>query len=77
MFEKFMSLSPVGRRAVIAVALFAIMFIDVLFPKCDFTVGLFLASGLGGIWAIGLMRPIVLFCFFLMRAVLRYKAHEW
>ncbi|OUL80412.1 hypothetical protein [Paraburkholderia hospita] len=74
MFEKFKGLSPAGRRAVIAVALFAIMFVDVLLPKCDFTVALFLVSGLGGIWAIGLMRPILLFLFFLMRAVLRYKA---
>lgn len=77
MFEKFMSLPPAGRRAVVTVALFAIMFIDLLLPKCDFTVGLFLASGLGGIWAMGLMRPVVLFCLFLMRAVLRYKADEW
>ncbi|MFP3645860.1 hypothetical protein [Paraburkholderia sp. SIMBA_054] len=74
MFEKFKGLSPAGRRAVIAVALFAIMFVDVLLPKCDFTVALFLVSGLGGIWAMGLMRPILLFLFFLMRAVLRYKA---
>ena len=76
MFKKFLGLSPAGRRAVIAVALFAIMFVDVLLPKCDFTVGLFLVSGLGGIWAMGLMRPILLFLLFLMRAVLRYKAIE-
>jgi hypothetical protein len=77
MFEKFMSLSPIARRAVVALALFCIMVIDLLFPKSNFTVFLFLASGLGWVWAIGVMRPILLFLIFLLRAVFRYKTDPW
>jgi hypothetical protein len=77
MFDKFMSLSPVGRRAVIALALFGIMFADLLFPKCNFTVYVFLTAGLGGIWAIGLMRPVLFFLVFILRAVFRYKTAPW
>ncbi|MFM0007367.1 hypothetical protein PQR57_41245 [Paraburkholderia dipogonis] len=77
MFEKFMSLSPIARRAVVALVLFAIMVVDLLFPKCDFTVYLFLASGLGWVWAIGLMRPVLFFLIFILRAVFRYKTAPW
>ncbi|OUL87822.1 hypothetical protein [Paraburkholderia hospita] len=77
MFKKFMSLSPIGRRAVLALALFGIMVIDLLFPKCNFTVFLFLASGLGWVWAIGLMRPVLLFLIFLLKTVFRYKTAPW
>jgi hypothetical protein len=77
MFKKFMSLSRIARRAVLALALFSIMIVDLLFPKCNFTVFLFLASGIGWIWAIGLLRPVLLFLFFLVRVVLRYKTYPW
>lgn len=77
MFKKIMSLSPIVRRAVLALALFNIMIVDLLFPKCNFTVFLFLVSGISWIWAIGLLRPVLLFLFFLIRVVLRYKTDPW
>lgn len=77
MLKKFMSLSPIVRRAVLALALFSVMIVDLLFPKCNFTVLLFLASGISWIWAIGLLRPVLLFLFFLIKVVLRYKTYPW
>src|SRR6516225_8449886 len=37
MFEKFLLLPPLARRAVIAAVLFGVMLVDLLLPKCDFT----------------------------------------
>lgn len=76
MFEKFKRLSPLAQRAILALTLFGIMFIDLLFPKNDFTVDLFFASGIAWIWAIGLLRPLLAFVFFIIKAVLRYKSLE-
>jgi hypothetical protein len=77
MFEKFLLLPPIVRRAIIAVALFAVMLIDLTFPKCDITVFVCLASTIGWIWAIGILRPFLILMFFLLRAVFLIKTRDW
>jgi hypothetical protein len=77
MFEKFLLLPPLARRAVIAAVLFGVMLVDLLLPKCDFTVFLFFVLTFGWLWAIGILRPLLFFLLFLVRGVLRTKYRPW
>jgi hypothetical protein len=77
MFEKFLLLPPITRRAIIAVALFAVMLIDLTLPKCDVTVFVCLVATIGWIWAIGLLRPFFFLMFLLLRTVFRIKTDPW
>jgi hypothetical protein len=77
MLEKFRALDPLARRAVIAAALFGLIAIDVLLPKCDFTVSVFLLCGIGFLWAIGILRPFLIMMFLLLKLVFRIKTSPW
>ncbi|MFM0123343.1 MULTISPECIES: hypothetical protein [Paraburkholderia] len=77
MLEKFWALNPLARRAVIAAALFGVMFIDLLFPTCDFTVWVFFTVGSAFLWTVGILRPFLIMMYYLLRTVIRVKTRPW
>lgn len=76
MFNKYMQLPPLARRAILALLLFAICFICAGLPKSKVTDALFVVSLCGWYWAVGLVRPTFLFIYYLLRAVLRYQFYK-
>ncbi|NUY06188.1 hypothetical protein [Paraburkholderia youngii] len=77
MLERFWALDPLARRAVIAVVLVGLMFIDLLFPTCDVTVWAFFICGTAFLWAIGILRPFLIMMYCLLRTVIRVKTRPW
>jgi len=76
MFEKYMSLPPIGRRAILAVVLFLICIVDAALPKCGLTDFIFAVCISAWFWAIGLVRPTLLFLYYLLRVVFRYQIYK-
>ncbi|WP_345817756.1 hypothetical protein AAGS40_29510 (plasmid) [Paraburkholderia sp. PREW-6R] len=77
MLEKFLSLDPLARRAVIAVGLFGMMFIDLLFPTCNLTVWVFFTVCTAFLWATGILRPFLIMLYYLLRTIIRLKTRPW
>jgi hypothetical protein len=77
MLNKFLSLDPLARRAIVAAALFGFIAIDVLLPKCDLTVSVFMICGIAFLWAIGILRPFLFMMFLLLKIIFRIKTSPW
>jgi hypothetical protein len=76
MFNRFMSLPPLARRAILAVVLFAICCIDDEFPKSGITDFIFVVCISAWFYTVGLVRPTLLFFYHLLRVVIRYHIYK-
>jgi hypothetical protein len=72
MYAKFMALSFVTRRVLIASALFFVTFVSVHLPKNGFSETLCFGSLFAFLWAVGILVPMLKVTFIVLRWVLKY-----
>jgi hypothetical protein len=77
MLTKFMTLSLVARRAVIAITLFFVACVAARLPDTPLCNWIFGLSLVGFFWASGVMVPTIKVALYVFKVALKVKASTW